>query len=46
MAAPFLEGEALEKALLAYVVSLDSAPDPAVTAASFAKGIGLCPYEI
>ena len=46
MAASLLQGEELEKALLAYVVSLDSAPDPAMAAAElFAKGIGMDPYH-
>jgi len=46
MAAPVLQGDELEKALLAYVVSLDSQPDPAMAAAElFAKGIGMYPYH-
>jgi hypothetical protein len=35
-----LEGKELEEALLAYCKNATSAPDPAVTAASFERGIG------
>jgi hypothetical protein len=35
-----LEGTELEEALLAYCKNATAAPDPAVTAASFERGIG------
>lgn len=38
--AAVLEGKELEEALLAYCKNATAAPDPAVTAASFERGIG------